>query len=141
VRIVLDTNVLVSGLLSPFGPPGQIVRMVSAGVVTLCIDARVMAEYEEVLLRAKFGFDPDDGSALLDYLDFRGEVVAASPLFMRLPAPDDEPFLEVALSCAADCLVTGNIAHFPAEARLDALVVSPGEFMEIYRARHVGGAT
>lgn len=141
MRIVLDTNVLVSGLLSPFGPPGEIVRMVSAGAVTLCVDARVMAEYELVLLRAKFGFDPDDVAALLDYIDFRCEVVAASPLVKRLPDPDDEPFLEVALTCRADCLVTGNIAHFPRDARVDALIVSPGEFMDAYRAKHVGGAT
>jgi putative PIN family toxin of toxin-antitoxin system len=141
VRIVLDTNVLVSGLLSPFGSPGQIVRMVSAGSVTLCVDARVMAEYEEVLLRAGFGFDPDAVAALLDYIDFRCQVVAASPLAMRLPDPDDEPFLEVALGCAAECLVTGIITHFPAGSRLHALVVSPAEFMEMYCAKHVGGAT
>jgi putative PIN family toxin of toxin-antitoxin system len=141
VRIVLDTNVLVSGLLSPFGPPGQIVRMVSSGAVTLCVDARVMAEYEEVLSRRKFGFDPDDLAALLDYIDYRCEVVAASPLVKRLPDPDDEPFLEIALSCRADCLVTGNVAHFPGDARVGALVISPTEFMEAYRARHAGGAT
>jgi predicted nucleic acid-binding protein len=39
LRIVLDTNVLVSGLLSPFGAPGEIVRMVSSGALVLCVDA------------------------------------------------------------------------------------------------------
>jgi putative PIN family toxin of toxin-antitoxin system len=141
VRIVLDTNVLVSGLLSPFGPPGEIVRMVSAGALTLCVDARVLTEYEEVLLRPKFRFDPDAVAALLDYIDFRSDVVAASPLSTRLPDPDDEPFLEIALACQADYLVTGNLVHFPAEAREGVLVVSPGEFMDEYRARRTGGNT
>ena len=53
MKIVLDTNVLVAGLLSPFGSCGDIVRMVSSGNLTLCIDARVLSEYHEVLERPK----------------------------------------------------------------------------------------
>ncbi|MBW6469514.1 MAG: putative toxin-antitoxin system toxin component, PIN family, partial [Coriobacteriia bacterium] len=125
MRIVLDTNVLVSGLLSPFGPPGEIVRLVSSGAVMLCLDARILAEYDEVLVRPRFGFDEDSIAALLDYLGFASETVAAEPLSARLPDPDDEPFLEVALACRADCLVTGNLAHFPENARAGVAVLSP----------------
>lgn len=139
MRIVLDTNVLVSGLLSPFGPPGEVVRMVSSGAVTLCIDARILGEYEEVLSRPKFGFEPDDVAALLDYIEFRGGIAAASPLTLRLPDLDDEPFLEVAIAASADCLVTGNLAHFPSDACEGMPVLSPGEFIEAYRARSAGG--
>lgn len=134
MRIVLDTNVLVSGLLSPFGPPGEIVRMVSSGSVVLCLDARIRAEYEEVVRRPRFGFDPDSLPALLDFIDFRGEMAAAEPITKRLPDPDDEPFLEVALACRADCLVTGNLEHFPPEACAGTAVVSPSESVERYRA-------
>ena len=42
MNIVLDTNVLVAGLLSPFGPCGEIVRMVSSGALTLAFDARIL---------------------------------------------------------------------------------------------------
>ena len=134
MRIVLDTNVLVSGLISPFGPPGAIVRMVSSGSIILCLDARILAEYEEVLARSKFDFDPDAVAALLDYIDFRSEVVAALPLTSRLPDPDDEPFLEVAVACHADGLVTGNTVHFPPELRAGAVVLTPTEFMERFRS-------
>ena len=48
---------LASGLLNPFGPPGEIVRLVSSGAVTLCLDARVVSECAEVLRRPKFGFE------------------------------------------------------------------------------------
>ena len=65
MKIVLDTNVLVAGLLSPFGPCGEIVRMVSSGEVTLCFDALILAEYSEVLYRSKFRFDKDKVAALL----------------------------------------------------------------------------
>jgi putative PIN family toxin of toxin-antitoxin system len=134
LRIVLDTNVLVSGLLSPFGPPGEIVRLVSSGVLILCLDARILAEYDDVLARHRFGFDPDSIAALLDYIDFRGEVVASEPLVTRLPDPDDEPFLEVAFACGADSLVTGNIAHFPPESAVGVSVLSPADFMERLRS-------
>ena len=141
MRIVLDTNVLVSGLLSPFGPPGEIVRMVSSGAVVLCVDARILAEYDEVLARAKFGFDPDSVAALLDYVDFRSEVIASEPLDRRLPDPDDEPFLEVASAGGADCLVTGNLVHFPLNARAGVPVLSPAEFMAHMRAQGSAGDT
>lgn len=134
MRIVLDTNVLVSGLLSPFGPPGEIVRLVSSGALVLCLDARLLSEYEAVLSRPRFGFPPDEVAALIDYIDFRGEVVAAQPLTMRLADPEDEPFLEVGVTCAADCLVTGNAKHFPQEAFGGVPILSPAQFIERYRA-------
>jgi putative PIN family toxin of toxin-antitoxin system len=137
LRIVLDTNVLVSGLLSPFGPPGEIVRLVSSGAVTLCLDARILSEYDEVLARPRFGFTHDAVCALLDYIDQASAMVASEPLTDRLPDEDDEPFLEVALACGADHLVTGNAAHFPEEACAGVSVVSPAQFMERYRSRSV----
>lgn len=139
MRIVLDTNVIVSGLLSPFGPPGEIVRMVSSGTVVLCVDARVLAEYDDVLARPKFEFDPDSVAAFLDYVDFRSEVVASEPLGQRLPDLDDEPFLEVALAGGADCLVTGNLAHFPSDLRAGVTVLSPAEFIAVLRERGRAG--
>lgn len=141
MRIVLDTNVLVSGLLSPFGPPGEIVRLVSSGEIVLCLDARILTEYEEVLARPKFAFDQDAVSALLDFIDARSEVTAAAPLSARLPDPDDEPFLEVTLTAQADCLVTGNAVHFPVDFRAGAKILAPVEFMEHYRSSEHSGDT
>jgi putative PIN family toxin of toxin-antitoxin system len=141
LRIVLDTNVLVSGLLSPFGPPGEIVRMVSSGAVSLCIDARILSEYEEVLARPRFAFEPDAVAALLDYIDVRGETVASGPLAVRLPDPDDEPFLEVAVAGKVDALVTGNLAHFPQGALGGASVLAPAEFIEACRSAASEGNT
>jgi putative PIN family toxin of toxin-antitoxin system len=135
VRIVLDTNVLVAGLLSPFGPPGEIVRMVSSGELTLSPDARVLSEYAEVLRRPKFGFDEDAVAALLDYVEYRGLMVASSPLLEALPDTDDEPFLEIALACGAEYLITGNRVHFPESLCRGADIVTPAEFVAAYRER------
>lgn len=135
MKIVLDSNVLVAGLLSPFGPCGQIVRMVSSAELTLCLDARILSEYSEVLCRPKFRFEEDKVVALLDYIEYRGRTVASSPLSNSLPDPDDEPFLEIALSGGAKYLVTGNHAHFPPELCKGVKVLSPTEFLKHYKKR------
>jgi predicted nucleic acid-binding protein len=116
-------------------------RLVSSGSVTLCLDARITSEYEEVLARPRFGFDPDAVAALLDFVVFKGETAACKPLASRLPDVDDEPFLEAAIACGADCVVTGNLAHFPEELRAGVRVVSPAEFMDWVRSEAAGGDT
>jgi uncharacterized protein len=137
MNIVLDTNVLVAGLLSPFGPCGEIVRMVSSGDLTLSFDARILTEYEEVLARLRFKLEKDKVSAILDHIEHRGFTVAASPLFQSLPDIDDEAFLEVAITGQVECLVTGNQVHFPLELSQGMTVLSPGEFLAFYKKRHI----
>ncbi len=133
MRIVLDTNVLVSGLLQALGPSGQIVRLVAAGDLVLCHDPRILTEYAEVLHRPRFQFDPDRVETLLEQIRADGVPVAARPLPIRLPDLDDEPFLEVAVAGGVRCLVTGNLKHYPSEARSGVEVVSPRAFIELYR--------
>ena len=130
MKIVLDTNVLVAGLLSPFGPCGDIMRMVSSGGLTLCVDARVLTEYREVLERPKFGFDRDKIASILDYIEHHSWVAASAPLSFSLPDPDDEPFLEIAVSGEAEYLITGNMVHFPSEQYQGVAIVSPSEFLK-----------
>ena len=132
MKIVLDTNVLVSGLLSPYGTPAEIVRMISLGELQLCYDARILSEYRTVLLRPKFPFESFEISELLKQIELEGYAVAAKSLKQRLPDPDDEVFLAVALAGSAKYLVTGNLKHYPKEKRQGISVVSPKEFLEIY---------
>jgi uncharacterized protein len=133
MNIVLDTNVLVAGLLSPFGPCGKIVRMISSGDLTLSLDARILSEYEEVLHRPKFKFEEDKVASLLDHIECRGHKVGSSPLPHTLSDPEDEPFLEVAIAGQAACLVTGNQVHFPPKLCMGVKVLSPIEFLSFYK--------
>jgi len=73
-------------------------------------DARILAEYEEVLRHPTFGFRPSDVDALLDGIRSNGLAVSATPLPHRLSDPDDEMFLEVALAATARHLITGNLS-------------------------------
>jgi len=126
--VVLDTNILVSALLSPFGPPARVLDLVLSGDIRVAYDDRLLAEYREVLARPKFGFAPDETAAVLAYLESAGERVTARPLACRLPDPDDLPFLEVAAEAGAT-LITGNTAHFPETSRGAVQVSAPGEFI------------
>ena len=133
MKIVLDTNVLVSGLHTPFGPGGEIVRMVSAGKLVLCLDARILLEYQEVLYRPKFKFNNEHINTFLDFIKQYGQFVSTVPIKNRLPDPDDEPFLEASIAGKVRCLITGNIAHFPDSSRQGIKILSPSEFLDFYR--------
>ena len=135
MKVVLDTNVVVSGLLSPFGAPGEIVRMAASGDIELYYDARILCEYRDVLSRSKFSFNQTYIEDLLNQIKARGYIAAAKPLIKRLPDADDEPFLEVALAGKAEYLITRNLKHYPENKQQGMIVISPEEFLEVYRKR------
>ena len=138
MRIVLDTNVLVSGLLTPFGVNGEIVRLVSAGILIVQYDSRILIEYQNVLSRPKFQFDLQNVDAFLAYIKQNGQIVSGAPLKKRLPDLDDEPFFEIAIASRAACLITGNKKHFPKESRQNIKIFSSSEFIEFYRKYNEG---
>lgn len=140
MNVVLDTNVIVSGLLTPFSPCGEIVRMVSSEAITLCLDARLLGEYSDVLRRPRFQFDGELVATLLDHISHVGILIAASPLPESLPDPDDAPFLEIAISGAAECLITGNLKHFPTRLRQGVTILSPTDFLDHYRQQRRSGS-
>ena len=128
MRIVLDTNVLVAALLSPFGAPARVLDLILAGEVRLACDDRILAEYRQVLARPKWQFPRQSVADLLAYLSAEAEPIVARPLPVNLPDPADPPFLEVAVQAEAP-LVTGNRRHFPEEAWGGLRVLSPAEFL------------
>ena len=132
MRIVLNTNVLVSGFLSPHGPPGAVLRSVLAGSITLCFDERILAEYREVLTRGRLALDGERVDAVLEFIEANGEPVLAEALGVALPDAADTMFVEVASAAGADCLVTGNRKHFPAEHVGDLRVLVPREFVDVH---------
>jgi uncharacterized protein len=134
VRIVLDTNVLVSGLLSPSGPPGRILDLATAREIGLIYDDRIIAEYEDVLARPRLRISPAAAAAVLTFIVKHGHLVAAPPAPIELPDPDDLPFVEVASAGAADALVTGNARHYiPLAGAVPVRIATPAEFLADWR--------
>ncbi|MBI2914284.1 MAG: putative toxin-antitoxin system toxin component, PIN family [Firmicutes bacterium] len=132
MRVVLDTNVLVSGLISAEGPCGQILRLMTEDVLQPCLDERILAEYEAVLSRPELQIDPEDIAGTIEIIHESGEFLTPLPSPMELPDATDMPFLEVAASGEA-VLITGNARHFPARARAGVRVMTPREFLDLLR--------
>ncbi len=135
MRIVLDTNVLVSGLLSAAGPPAWIVEAVLTGDLEMALSMAIRQEYDEVLRRPEFRFPAPQVETLLSVVDRFGLFVAAVPPWpVTLPDPDDEPFLGVA-AATDSVLVTGNLRHFPVRSRRGVSVLTPRELVERLRRK------
>lgn len=133
MRVVVDTNVLVSGLLSAAGPPGRVVDLVLAGEVVVLFDDRILAEYGDVLARPKLRIAPGEAAAILELIEHQGLLVSAPPLSLTLPDPDDLPFLEVADAGSANALITGNARHFaPTRGSHAVSVVGPASFISTW---------
>ena len=132
MRVVLDTNVLVSALLSPDGPPARVLALVAARRVDLLVDDRILAEYDRVLRRPKFSMAPRAVGELVQQLEALAEYVAPAPCPATLPDPGDVKFLECARAGLADCIVTGNPRHFPRRACRGIRVLSPAEFVSMF---------
>ena len=129
-RAVFDTNVVVSGFLSPAGPPGRIVEWLRNGSVQAVVDDRIMAEYAEVLARPVFQLPVAEVELVLAVIRARSFWIEAAAIHLAhdLPDPDDAPFLECARMANVP-LVTGNVRHFPKTIVGDVKVLTPVQFV------------
>ncbi len=78
MKIVLDPNVLVSGLLNSQVTPAQVLNLVLTGAIQVCHDKRILAEYAEVLARPRFKFDPKRVRDVLAKLEWDGLSIDAT---------------------------------------------------------------
>lgn len=130
IRSVLDTNVLVSGLLNPAGNEALVLLAAHHGLMRVCLSPEIVAEYAVVLAQPKFGFPPDEIAALLAMLHGNGELFHPSPSPFASPDPGDDKMLRCAFTAGADFIVTGNKRHFPQASYGSAQVVSAGELLD-----------
>ena len=133
MKVVIDTNVIVSGLLNPYRHPAEILRLLLTGSLKLFYDARIISEYSEVLNRSKFQFDKENISIFVKEIETAGTPVIPLPLKKSLPDPDDNMFLEAALAGNAECIITGNTNHYPKKLCSGIRVLSPTEFVSYYQ--------
>src|SRR5689334_9607428 len=113
IRVVVDTNIFVSALLQPLGPPAQALILALSGLIQLCMSGNIYAEYEEVIRRARFRCAEQTITAALDAIRSKAIWVRPPNSVTACSDPDDNMFLECAQAAQADYLVTGNLKHFP----------------------------
>jgi putative PIN family toxin of toxin-antitoxin system len=136
IRAVIDTNVLVSGLLSPSGNEALILLAVHQGLVRPCLSEDILAEYAAVLARPKFVFPPDEIDALVQLLRDWGETVDPAGSTLASPDPGDTKFLQCAGVAGAEFLVTGNRRHYLTPPTGPRASSAPGNCLTTSRSKY-----
>jgi len=136
LNAVIDTNVLVSGLITAHGSSAKIINAFKEKHFNLFYSSEMLIEYQDVLYRDGFGFDSKDVDNLLDVISLNGISVAFDASNISLPDEDDRCFYDTAKNSGA-YLVTGNIKHYPS----DSWVITPAEFVKLLDAYPAGLST
>jgi putative PIN family toxin of toxin-antitoxin system len=141
MRIIPDTNVLVSGLISPHGPPAQIITHWLGDDFTLLYTPAMLEELEDVLNRAwlktMLAKTPDRIPDLLEAVTILGTFVAG---YVNVAGAVSDPFDEMFLACAllgeADYLVTGDKQLLALAEFGKTEIVPPARFLQIIIERN-----
>lgn len=122
MRLVVDTNVLVSALLKPGSVPARALAAIWEKA-TVLYDARIEGEYRSVLERPKFrAIARAQLDELLATLRARGSDLGEVPPWgAAMTDGDDRIFVEAALAGRADAIVTGNLRHYPSDLGFEVL--------------------
>ncbi|MEW6357971.1 MAG: putative toxin-antitoxin system toxin component, PIN family [Planctomycetota bacterium] len=108
MRIVLDTNVLISGVLFS-GPPARILDASRIGTVQFVTSPEILTEYSEVVASLSHDFPKVPVRRIIEMIAVHAEMVAAPPLVNSVCAdPDDDKFLACALAAGVKTIVSGD---------------------------------
>ncbi len=113
LRLVIDTNILVSAALKPHGLQRTVFLAAITRPARLYVTEAILAEYRDVLARPEFKIRKGLRQQLLQLIKNRAHLVTPVRALHLARDPDDNKFLECADAARADYLVTGNQRHFP----------------------------
>jgi len=130
LRLVIDTNIVVSAALKPDGLQRTVFLLAISKPATLYVTEAIFAEYREVLSRPELNIRKGLRQQLLQLILSHAHTVTLSRRLQVTLDPDDNKFLECADAARADYLVTGNQRHFP-EFWKKTKVITSREFISI----------
>lgn len=132
MRIVIDTNVLISGIFWG-GIPAEIVHSWTDGRCKVICSAEIIAEYGEILKRVNPGFEPSELDKILSFLISRSEIVQPAHWFKIVPEdPGDDKFIDCAFHGQADAIISGDKHLLQLEKFGPIRILSPSEFKQKY---------
>jgi uncharacterized protein len=113
IRVVIDTNVLISALLTERGAEASVFSFIESGHLLWCVSEPILDEYRAVISRPKFsGVSTERREEVLSSFSV-AKMFAPEASVVASPDEPDNRFLECAEVAAAEYLVTGNARHFP----------------------------
>jgi putative PIN family toxin of toxin-antitoxin system len=113
LRLVLDTNIIVSAALKPDGLQRTVFLLSITKPARLYVTSTILSEYRDVLSRPELRIRKGIQQQFLQLVKTRTHLVFPSHRLHVASDPDDDIFLECADAAKADYLVTGNLRHFP----------------------------
>ena len=137
LRLVLDTNVIVSAALKPEGLQRIVLTLALARPARIYTSPPILAEYSQVLARRELQIRRGVRQQLLQLIARRSRLVRPVHRLQVTSDPDDNIFLECADRSRADYLVTGNLKHFPRYWK-KTKIVSAREFVDIVAPHLLG---
>ncbi len=135
MRVVLDTNILISACWSPGGLEARALTLALSGSVKACVSPAVLAEYRDVLTRPKFRSKQERIAGVLQALAAGALHVVPAEAISLAVDEDDNRFLECAVAADALFLITGNLRDYPAACGT-VRIVNAREFLN-----HLGDTT
>jgi putative PIN family toxin of toxin-antitoxin system len=130
LRLVVDTNVLVSAAIKPAGLQRTVLLLAMTKPARWYISRPIFDEYREVLVRPELHIRKGPRRQLLQLIKDRSHFVASKRRLEVTKDPDDNIFLECADVAGADYLITGNQKHFPKFWK-KTKVITPREFISL----------
>jgi len=136
MRVVLDTNVVISGFLSPGGPAASLVDLWAEGKITVLVSPPLVEEYLGVLARPKF----DRAGPTAERLHLLQELIALDNTELVVPKekvavikedPADNLVLECAAAGRADYIVSGDGHLLRLEKFREIPIITPRRFLEV----------
>ena len=137
LRLVIDTNVVVSAALKPEGPQRTVLLLAMTKSVRWYVSEAIVAEYALVLARPELKIRRSSRQQLLQLIKNHARVVVPSRMAQITSDPDDNIFVECADAAHADYLVTGNQRHFPKFWK-NTKIISSTEFLSVIAPHLVG---
>ena len=134
MRVVIDTNVLVSALIRPTGRTGATLQHLRHGAFTLLYSRSSLEEMIDVLTRPtiqrKYGVTDDDVETVLALILLRGEAVVPKRRITACRDPKDNVFLEIGVAGHADAIVSGDADLLVLHPFEGISIVTPAAFLE-----------
>lgn len=130
LRLVVDTNVIVSAALKPDGLQRTVLLLAITKPARLYVTGEIIAEYHDVLSRAELKIRKGLRQQLLQLIQNHAYPVKPSRPLQVTSDADDNKFLECADAARADYLVTGNQRHFPKFWKKTKVITSR-EFIDV----------
>jgi len=131
VRLVLDTNVVISAFINPSGKPSQVIKIALSRKAELYYNSTILCEYESVMLRPKFRekIDPDNVQRFINLLRSIGVSFSSLPGAVKLSDESDQIFYDTAAG-SGSILISGNAKHFPK----DPFIMTPTDFLKRFES-------